>query len=329
MSLRILVTGGAGYIGSHFVKQLGEQTFHQIVAIDNLSSGHREAVLYGDLLVEDLADMEKLEQIFDKYKFDAVFHFAADIVVSESVSKPFKYYKNNSFNTINLLEKCLKHKVKNFIFSSTAAVYGEPSDGAVIDEQYPTNPINPYGRSKLVSEWIVQDAAVSHPHFNYAILRYFNVAGSEPTAKIGLSHNDSTHLIPSLAKIALKKRDNFTIFGKDYPTHDGTCIRDYIHVEDLANAHLKILEYLQSENRSGIFNCGYGHGYSVREVVDAMRKASGCDFQIEVGERRAGDPSVLLADSSLLKSTTGWIPKYDDIEKICFSALSWEKHPKF
>ena len=329
MNLRILVTGGAGYIGSHLVKQLGEQSSHQIVVLDNLSSGHSEAVLYGELLVEDLCDTEKLEQIFNKYKFDAVFHFAADIVVSESVSKPLKYYKNNSFNTVNLLDKCLKHKVKNFIFSSTAAVYGEPSDGGLIDEQYPSNPINPYGRSKLISEWIVQDAKTSRPDFNYVILRYFNVAGSEPSGKIGLSHNPTTHLIPSLAKTALKKRDSFTIFGKDYPTHDGTCIRDYIHVEDLANAHLKTLDYLRLENESATFNCGYGHGYSVLEVVDAMKKVGGYDFPVQIGERRAGDPSVLVADSSLLKAKTGWTPAYEDIEKICASALTWERNPQF
>ena len=324
--MNILVTGGAGYIGSHVVKQLGEKTNHNLTVIDNLSTGFRESVLYGDFIEADLSDFSEMEGIFKARKFDAVIHFAASLIVPESVVDPLKYYLNNTANTANLIRLCVKYKVKNFVFSSTAAVYGEPDVSKVpVTEESETAPINPYGSSKLMSETVLRDASKAYEDFNYIALRYFNVAGASIDGKIGQSTKNATHLIKVAAETALGKREKIYIFGDDYPTPDGTCIRDYIHVEDLADAHLKALDYLQEKKKSNIFNCGYGHGFSVKEVIDTMRKVSGTNFKAEISPRREGDPAILIAGNEKIKKELGWKPKYDDLALICKTALEWEK----
>ena len=324
---RILVTGGAGYIGSHVVKQLGENTSHNLTILDNLTTGHKEAVLYGTLIQADLSDTKKVEEIIQDGNFDAVMHFAASIMVPESVENPLKYYLNNTVNTINLINLCVENKIKNFIFSSTAAIYGE-TDNNPVKESHGLNPINPYGMSKLMSENVIIDTAKAHPDFKYVILRYFNVSGADINNKIGQSFPNSTNLIKVAAETAAGKREKLYIFGKDYSTEDGTAIRDYIHVEDLADAHIRALDYLQS-NRSNIFNCGYGTGYSVQEVVDTMRRISGIDFKAEVTSKRQGDPETVIADNSKIKTEMGWSPKYNDIELICKTAYNWEKFKNY
>ena len=324
--MNILVTGGAGYIGSHVVKQLGEQTDHKITVLDNLVSGFRESVLYGDFIEADLSDFAAIEKIIKEGNYDAVIHFAASLVVPESVEKPLKYYLNNTANTANLIKQCIDYGVKKFIFSSTAAVYGEPSpDQVPVTEETQTAPINPYGSSKLMSETVLKDTAFAYDDFNYIALRYFNVAGASVDGKIGQSTKNATLLIKVAAETALGKRDKMYIFGDDYPTEDGTCIRDYIHVEDLAAAHIKALEYLEQKQKSGVFNCGYGHGFSVKEVIETMKKVSGVDFPVEMKERRAGDPAILISDNSKIRNEMGWNPKYDDLELICKTGLEWEK----
>jgi UDP-glucose 4-epimerase len=324
--MKILVTGGAGYIGSHVVKQLGEETDHQITVLDNLVSGFREAILYGDFIEADLSDFALVEKIIKEGNYDAVIHFAASLVVPESVEKPLKYYLNNTANTANLIKQCVDHGVNKFIFSSTAAVYGEPSpDQVPVTEETRTAPINPYGSSKLMSETVLKDTAFAYDDFNYIALRYFNVAGASVDGKIGQSTKDATLLIKVAAETALGKRDKMYIFGDDYPTEDGTCIRDYIHVEDLASAHIKALEYLDKKQKSGVFNCGYGHGFSVKEVIETMKKVSGVDFPVEIKARRAGDPAILISDNSKIRNEMGWEPKYDDLELICKTGLEWEK----
>lgn len=320
--IKILVTGGAGYIGSHVVKALGERGY-EVVIYDNLSYGHKDAVLYGKLIVADLADRATLSKTFEEFKPHAVMHFAASIVVPESVRKPARYYRNNFCNTLNLVETCIEHGVKNFIFSSSAAVYGIPEKSPV-DEDALLNPINPYGRSKAMVESLLADLPKAED-FRYISLRYFNVAGADSGGRLGQRRADATHLITLAVKTALGKRPYLEIYGTDYPTKDGTCIRDYIHVDDLAEAHILALEYLFEEGRSEIFNCGYGHGYSVREVVDATKKVSGVDFKVIETARREGDPPELVADSKKLKKTTGWIPRNDDLEYIIKTAYEWER----
>lgn len=320
------MTGGAGYIGSHVVKQLGEETDHEITVLDNLATGFRESILYGDFIEADLSDFARIEQIIKEGNYDAVIHFAASLVVPESVEKPLKYYLNNTANTANLIKQCVDYGVDKFIFSSTAATYGEPApDEVPVTEESPTAPINPYGSSKLMSETVLRDAAAAYKDFNYIALRYFNVAGASLDGKIGQSTKNATLLIKVAAETALGKREKMFIFGDDYPTPDGTCIRDYIHVEDLASAHIKALEYLEKEQQSGVFNCGYGHGFSVKEVLDTMKKVSGVDFPVEIKERRAGDPAILISDNSKIRNIMGWEPKYDDLELICKTGLEWEK----
>ena len=319
--MKILVTGGAGYIGSHVVKMLGEKG-HDITVYDNLSTGHDWALLYGKLIRGDLADRGLLEKTVKELRPDAVIHFAASIQVEESVRKPLLYYRNNMANTLNLLESVADSGVTHFIYSSTAAVYGIP-EKIPVDEGAPLVPINPYGASKVMIERVLEDVAHT-ADFTYVALRYFNVAGADPGGRIGQAYKEATHLITRALKTAKGESEKLLIYGTDYPTPDGTCIRDYIHVEDLAEAHLRALDYLRDEGRSDRMNCGYGHGFSVREVVDTAKKVTGVDFRVEETGRRAGDPPALIADSRLLRDRTGWQPRYDDLTFIIGTAWEWE-----
>lgn len=321
-ALKVLVTGGAGYIGSHVVKLLGEQGF-EVLTYDNLSTGHSWAVLYGKLVVGDLADRDKLRKVFEDFQPNAVMHFAAYIVVPESVKKPLKYYRNNVINTINLLEVMEEFGVDKFIFSSSAAVYGMPNK-VPVPESAPLNPINPYGETKATVERILRDLKNSGKSFKYVSLRYFNVAGADPEGSIGFAYPNPTHLIIKAIKAAKGEFDRLEIYGTDYPTPDGTCIRDYIHVVDLADAHIVALKYLLETERSDVFNCGYGCGYSVKEVVETVRKVTGREFKVIEAPRREGDPPILVADSRKIKEKLGWKPKYDDLEFIVKTAWEWE-----
>ncbi|GAB4389162.1 MAG: UDP-glucose 4-epimerase GalE [Thermodesulfovibrionales bacterium] len=320
--MKVLVTGGAGYIGSHVVKALGERG-HATLAYDNLSTGNRWAVLSGDLVVADLAETDTLAEVLRAFEPDAVMHFAASIVVPESVRDPLKYYRNNTVNTVNLLRAARDAGVGLFIFSSTAAVYGIP-EKVPVAEDAPLRPINPYGSSKVMSETVLRDLAASDPGFRYVSLRYFNVAGADGGLRIGQAYRDATHLITRAVKTARGEFERLEIFGVDYPTPDGTCVRDYIHVDDLSEAHILALEHLAGGGDSGVFNCGYGHGYSVREVVEAARKVTGVRFEVREAARREGDPPALVADSSLIRERLGWSPRLDDLDLIIGSAWQWE-----
>jgi UDP-glucose 4-epimerase len=318
----VLVTGGAGYIGSHVVRQLGEAGYN-IIVYDSLVTGSLESILYGQHLMGDIADIEKLYQVFAKYKFDAVLHFAASLVAPESVTYPLEYYANNTRNTLNLLRCCQTMGVKKFIFSSTAAVYGEPEQNPVTEES-PTMPINPYGRSKLMSEWITQDfAAISD--FRHVTLRYFNVAGASHDGKLGQTTENATQLIRVACDAALGRRHGLSIFGTDFPTPDGTAIRDYIHVEDLASAHVAALTYLENGGDSQVINCGYGQGHSVREVVDRVKAISQVDFPVIDVDRRPGDPACVLTSAEKIRTLLNWHPKYNDLDLIIQHAFTWEK----
>ena len=319
---KILVTGGAGYIGSHVIKALGEKGY-EVITYDNLSTGHRWAVLFGELEVGDILDSKKLKEVFEKHKPDAVMHFAAHIVVPESVKQPLKYYTNNVSGTINLLNVMQEFGVDKFIFSSTAAVYGIP-EKIPVSETAPLKPINPYGYGKMVVEQILKDLSRAKD-FNYISLRYFNVAGADFEARIGEGKEDATHLITMCVRTALGIRDVLNIYGTDYPTHDGTGIRDYIHVDDLAKAHILALEYLLNGGTSEVFNCGYSRGFSVKEVVKVAKKVTGVDFPVEYTDRRPGDPPALVADASKIKEKLNWLPKYNDLEYIIKTAWEWEK----
>ncbi len=325
--MKILVTGGAGYIGSHVVKKLGEKGY-DILVVDNLSTGHKEAVLYGRLHVLDLSDKQSLRNVVKDFKPDAVMHFAASIEVAESVKKPLKYYRNNTANTLNLLEVLHEEGINRFIFSSTAAVYGEP-DNIPVKETDPLKPINPYGRSKAFVEDILKDLSKADSSFRYVSLRYFNVAGADPEGKIGQSYRNPTHLITRALKVAKGEFEKLQIYGTDYPTPDGTAIRDYIHVCDLATAHILALDYLMEGGESDVFNCGYGHGYSVKQVVETAKKVTGIDFPVEETGRREGDPAILVADSSKIKQKLGWKPQFDDLEFIIKTAWNWEINKRF
>jgi len=318
----ILVTGGAGYIGSHVVKDLGEKGF-QVVVLDNLSTGHRNSVLAGEFVEGDLADTALLHNLLERYRPSAVMHFAAFIEVGESVRDPLKYYRNNTANTINLLSAMERHGIENIIFSSTAAVYGIP-EAVPISEIQPVRPINPYGQAKAFVEKVLEDASGAG-RVRYVSLRYFNAAGADPGGKIGECHNPESHLIPLTLKAAKGERRSITMFGTDYPTPDGTCIRDYIHVTDLADAHLRALDHLLQKGGSTSLNCGYGHGYSVREVIDAARRVTAVDICVETAARRPGDSPALVADSSALRRSLGWTPRHDDLEYIVRTAWVWEK----
>ena len=322
MTSTILVTGGAGYIGSHVVRQLGERN-ENVVVLDNLSTGFADSVLHGELVVGDMGDIDLVSSLIEKHNIDTVMHFAAHTIVPESVENPLKYYRNNTANTRNLLEACQNKGVKHFVFSSTAAVYGEPED-PIITEESPTAPINPYGMSKLMSETMLRDLGKACP-MRHVILRYFNVAGCDPEGRIGQRTEKATLLIKVAAETAIGVRPQIYIFGTDYPTPDGTGIRDYIHVEDLASAHLKALDYLRNEGKSVTLNAGYGHGYSVREVLDTVGKVNGQPLNIIEQERRAGDPAHLVAKADKIKETLGWEPRLDDIEQIVSSSLNWER----
>lgn len=320
--MKILVIGGAGYIGSHVVKALGERG-HEVLTYDNLSTGNRWAVLYGEIVAADLLDTDKLKNVLMDFKPDAVMHFAASIIVSESVQDPLKYYRNNTANTLNLLECLHGCGIKTMIFSSTAAVYGIPENVSV-SEKTLMKPINPYGTSKMMTELILNDLAFADKDFKYVSLRYFNAAGADKNGKIGQAYKESTHLITRALKTAKGEFPKLEIYGTDYPTPDGTCIRDYIHVDDLANAHLLALEYLKEGKDSAVFNCGYGHGYSVKEVVDTVKRVTGKDFSIENACRREGDPPALIADNSYIKEKLNWKPCHDDLEYIVQTAWQWE-----
>ena len=320
--MKVLVTGGAGYIGSHVVKQLGEAG-HDIVVYDNLSTGYKWAVTYGELVVGDLADVDKLDTVFAAHKFEAVLHFAAHIIVPESVENPLKYYRNNTRNTLNLLGVLEKYKTPYMVFSSTAAVYGMP-DEKVLGENMPLAPINPYGASKMMSEQMIRDLSFCS-ELKHVILRYFNVAGADLTSRIGQATPEATHLIKVACECASGAREGMKVFGTDYDTRDGTCIRDYIHVDDLAKAHVMALDYMSKGGVSETLNCGYGRGFTVREVIDVVKEKSGKDFSVEEVARRAGDPDALMADNSRIKAVLGWQPDHDDLGVIVQSALDWEK----
>jgi UDP-glucose 4-epimerase len=320
--MSILVTGGAGYIGSHTVRQLTERG-ERVVVLDNLSTGFRSAVLKAELVVGDTGDRELVGRVLREQQVDTVLHFAAHTIVPESVSNPLKYYGNNTCSTRSLLQSCNEAGVKHFVFSSTAAVYGIP-EGGVASEDSPTLPINPYGTSKLMSEWMLRDLAASSP-LRYVVLRYFNVAGSDPGGRIGQSTINGTLLTKVACETAVGKRPHVSIFGTDFPTTDGTGVRDYIHVEDLASAHLKALDYLRAGGGSQTLNCGYGKGYSVREVIAMVNRLNGTPIKTIEGPRRPGDPPSLIAKALRVREILGWQPKYDDIEVIVRSQLAWER----
>jgi len=318
----VLVTGGAGYIGSHVVRQLGEAG-EKVVILDNLSTGFEDAVLFGKLVIGDTGDRELVSQLLKDHNIGSVMHFAAHTIVPESVSNPLKYYGNNTCNSRNLLECCAAAGVEHFIFSSTAAVYGIP-EVEEVTEDTPTSPINAYGSSKLMTEQMLKDLSFA-TSLRHVALRYFNVAGSDPEGRIGQSTVGATLLIKVACEAAIGKRESISIYGTDYPTPDGTGIRDYIHVEDLASAHLAALEYLRNGGESSTLNCGYGHGYSVREVLDSVQRVNEQTLNIKEEPRRAGDPPQLIAIVDRVHKTLNWDIQYDDLDFIVKTSLEWEK----
>jgi UDP-glucose 4-epimerase len=318
----ILVTGGAGYIGSHVVRQLGEAG-ERVLVLDNLGKGFRQAVIAGKLEVGDVGDSALLSRLLSEHRVDTVMHFAAHTVVPESVALPLKYYGNNTCSTRSLLQACIDHGVENFVFSSTAAVYGIP-DGGYAGEDSPTQPINAYGTSKLMSEWMLRDVARATA-LRYVVLRYFNVAGSDPSGRIGQATPGATLLTKVACEAMVGKRAHVSIFGTDYPTPDGTGVRDYLHVEDLASAHLRALDYLRAKGRSVTLNVGYGHGYSVREVLAMVETVGDKQLVIREEPRRPGDPAYLVARADRIRTELGWQPRYDDLRAIVSNSLAWEQ----
>ena len=319
--MKILVVGGAGYIGSHMVKMLLEQG-HSVITFDNLCSGYRDAVLGGAFVKGDLANLAKLDETFTTYRPDAVMHFASHIQVGESVKAPGKYYLNNVTNTMNLLDAMVRHEVKYFVFSSTAAIFGEP-EYTPINEAHPKNPLNPYGRSKLMVEQMLQDYERAHG-LKSVCLRYFNAAGADPEGQLGERHEPETHLIPLVLQAISGKRSEITVFGRDYDTHDGTCVRDYIHVVDLCSAHSLALSRLMKTNESRQYNLGNGAGFSVDEVIRTAELVTGSKVKVVEGPRREGDPAVLVADATLARQELGWNPVYFDLDTIIAHAWQWE-----
>ncbi len=320
----ILVTGGAGYIGSHVVKLLGERG-EKVVVLDDLSTGNRDAVLFGELVEGNTGDAALVSKLLQEHNIQTVMHFAAHTIVPESVTDPLKYYRNNTAATRTLLECCQHAGVANFIFSSTAATYGIPEDASKpCSEELPTAPINPYGMSKLMSEHMLKDLSAACD-MKHVILRYFNVAGCDPDGKIGQSTKNATLLIKVASEVAVGKREQLTVFGTDYPTEDGTGVRDYIHVSDLAGAHLAALDYLRSGGQSTLVNCGYGKGYSVRQVIDSVNRNHGSDIKVIEEPRRAGDPPALTAAVDKIHATFDWTPQYDDLDIIVKTSLAWEE----
>jgi len=318
----ILIVGGAGYIGSHINKELNKQGYKTVV-FDSLVKGHKEAVKWGEFFEGDLGNIDDIRGVFKKYPIEAVLHFAAFIEVGESVKDPQKYYQNNVKNTLNLFQVMLENNVKKIIFSSTAATFGNPQY-TPIDEKHPQVPINPYGQAKLMVEKILADYDLAYG-LKYVALRYFNACGADLDGEIGENHNPESHLIPLILDAALGKREDIKIFGTDYPTIDGTCIRDYIHVTDLAQAHILALKKLMEGGESDYFNLGNGSGFSVRQVIEVAKKITGVDFKVTETERRAGDPPELIADSKKAKEILKWEPKYFDLETIISSAWNWHK----
>lgn len=327
VKMKILVVGGAGYIGSHMVKMLSAAG-HQVIVLDNLTTGFPSAVKSGQLIVGDLADINLLEKLFSEHQFDGVMHFAANSLVGESMENPAKYYRNNVSNTLNLLDIMVRRGVKNFIFSSTAATFGEPKY-TPIDEFHPQAPINSYGSSKLMVERILNDYSSAYG-LSSVSLRYFNACGADPDGEIGENHDPETHLIPLILQAASGRRRSITVFGRDYATDDGTCVRDYIHINDLCSAHLLGLEKIikESPGKALAYNLGNGCGFSVQEVIDVVRNIvarDGYSFIVEDGERRDGDPAVLVADSTRAIEALGWKPKFSSLEAIVQHAWNWEK----
>lgn len=324
--MAILVCGGAGYIGSHINKQLNKEGYETIV-FDNLVYGHREAVKWGTFVKGDLANIDEIRDVFEKNTIDAVFHFAAYAYVGESVTEPEKYYYNNVVNTLNLLKVMKEHGCNKIIFSSTCATYGEP-ERVPITEDMPQNPINPYGMTKLTVERIFRDYQKAYD-IQFAVLRYFNAAGADPDGEIGESHNPETHIIPLVLDAASGKRPDIKVFGTDYPTPDGSCIRDYIHVTDLADAHVRSLHYLEDGGVGDFFNLGNTIGTSVLEVVESAKKVTGKDFTVTLTDRRPGDPAKLVGSSEKARKVLGWEPKFADIDTIVKHAWNWHENATY
>ncbi len=322
MSANVLVVGGAGYIGSHMVKELLDGC--GVVVLDNLSRGHRELLPGGEFIEGDLGNAALLDSIFSQHRIDAVMHFAAYSLVGESVEQPLRYYRNNLAHTVELVDSMIRHSVKRFIFSSTAAVYGEP-DRTPIGEDHPCRPTNPYGETKLTVEHLLKDCATAHG-LRYVSLRYFNAAGADASGTIGERHQPESHLIPLVLQVATGERANIRIFGTDYPTPDGTCVRDYVHVSDLAQAHLLALQSLMAGGDNAVYNLGNSKGYSVREVIDVARRVTGHSIPATTSARRAGDPAVLIADSARIRRELGWRPRYESLATIVETAWAWHKH---
>ncbi|MGD0635031.1 MAG: UDP-glucose 4-epimerase GalE [Beijerinckiaceae bacterium] len=321
--MSVLVTGGAGYIGGHMVLALLDAG-EEVVVLDNLSTGFRWAVPPGAVFVEgDVGDEALAGQLFAKYEIDAIAHFAAKIVVPESVIDPLGYYLNNTAKARNLIDCAVKAGIKHFIFSSTAAVYGEPVVNPIFEDVAPA-PINPYGRSKLMVEWMLADAVKAHG-LSAVVLRYFNVAGADPQGRLGQSSPVATHLIKIAVQAALGHRDGMEVYGTDYPTPDGSCVRDYVQVTDLVAAHLQALAYLRAGGKSVTCNCGYGRGLSVLEIIDVVKSVSGVDFPVRIAGRRAGDPPSLIADATRARDVLGWEPRHDDVRGIVTQAMDWER----
>ena len=323
--MTILVTGGAGYIGSHAVLTL-QNAGYEVIVLDNLVYGHQdlvETVLQAKLIVGDTCDHALLQQVFSQYKIDAVMHFAAYAYVGESVTKPAKYYRNNVVGTLTLLEAMLDAGVNNFVFSSTCATYGVP-DSVPIKEEQPQNPINPYGATKLMVERMLQDFARAYD-FRSVCLRYFNAAGADPEARLGEDHDPETHLIPLVLQTALGHRESISIFGTDYDTPDGSCIRDYIHILDIAQAHILALEYLLQDGKTDVFNLGNGNGFSVKQVIETARKVTGKEIKVQMSDRRPGDPPVLVGSGAKARNILGWQPQYSNLEDIIAHAWQWHQ----